>query len=267
MEERRKNKRIYFNELAATSLKYILPYVSGFKDIGPGMDVMEIGCGEGGNLLPFARKGCRVFGVDLSEGKIRDAVQFFGEEGAEGNFVASDIFLMKELEGRFSLILCHDVVEHISDKEEFLRRMNDFLTPDGVIFMAFPAWQMPFGGHQQVCRSRILSRLPYFHLLPSSWYRRILEKGGEDPAAIKELMEIKQTGTTVELFERLSAKAGFTVADRRLYLINPHYEVKFGLKPRRLNRLMANIPCLRNFFATSCFYILKKNTTLQQNNA
>lgn len=257
MKDRRQNKRVYFDELAVTSEKYLLPYISEFMAIEPGMNVLEIGCGEGGNLLPFSKMGCRTLGVDLSEGKIKDAIRFFAEEGAEGEFIASDIFKINELKGQFDLIICHDVIEHIFDKEEFLRRMKDFIKPDGIIFMAFPAWQMPFGGHQQVCRNGFLRKLPYFHLLPAPLYRRILKAGGESPEAVKELLEIKHAGLTVERFARISGEAGLETVDRRMYLVNPHYEVKFGQKPRKLPYIIGVVPYFRDFFCTSCFHLLK----------
>ena len=235
-----RDRKQYFDQLAATSRKYYIPYLSEYMKIGEGVNVLEIGCGEGGNLLPFAQAGCSVLGVDLSEDKIRAAEQFFAGAGVQGRFLASDIFAVKELEGQFDLILCHDVIEHIGDKEEFMRRVRAYLKPGtGLAFIAFPAWQMPFGGHQQMCTNRRLARLPYFHLLPAGMYRR------------------KRTATPIELFERLLRRSGLQKIDRRLWLINPHYEVKFGLRPRRLPRLMGGIPWLRNFYTTSCFYLLK----------
>ena len=229
-----RDRRQYFDQLAATSRKYYIPYLSQYMKIGEGVNVLEIGCGEGGNLLPFAEAGCSVLGVDLSGDKIRAAEQFFAEAGVQGRFLASDIFAVKELEGQFDLIVCHDVIEHIGDKEEFMRRVRVYLKPGtGLAFIAFPAWQMPFGGHQQMCTNRRLARLPYFHLLPAGMYRRILER------------------------ERLLRRSGLQKIDRRLWLINPHYEAKFGLRPRRLPRLMGGIPWLRNFYTTSCFYLLK----------
>ena len=199
-----KDRRRYFDQLAATSRKYYMPWLSSYMRIGGGISVLEIGCGEGGNLLPFAQAGCSVLGVDLAEGKIRAAEQFFAEEGTPGRFLASDIFEVKEMEGQFDLIICHDVIEHIMDKEEFMRRVRRYLAPDGLAFFAFPAWQMPFGGHQQNCRSRVLSHLPYFHLLPKNIYRWILKRGGESPEAIKELLEIKQTER--HLWEKIQHK-------------------------------------------------------------
>lgn len=257
MQARQRDRRQYFNELATTSRKFYLPYLSSFMRLGEGTNVLEIGCGEGGNLLPFAQAGCDVTGVDMAPGKIRDAERFFSEEGAEGRFLASDIFAVRELEGQFDLILCHDVIEHISDKEEFMRRVRRYLRPEGLAFFAFPAWQMPFGGHQQMCRNKTLSHLPFFHLLPRGLYRRVLEHGGESPECVSELLEIKQTATPVELFAKIVRRQGFTVVDRRLWLINPHYEVKFGLKPRPLPGFIGAVPWVRNFFTTSCFYLLK----------
>ena len=35
------------------------------------MNILEIGCGDGGNLLPFTELGCNTTGVDLSAGRIK----------------------------------------------------------------------------------------------------------------------------------------------------------------------------------------------------
>lgn len=257
MQRRQTDRRLYFDELAATSEKYFMPYISAFAQPRKGMEILEIGCGEGGNLLPFAKAGCSVTGVDLAEKKIADAIRFFKEKKADGRFIASDIFKITEFENTFDLIICHDVIEHISDKETFMANLKRYLKPSGTVFMAFPAWQMPFGGHQQICRNRILSHFPFIHLLPVRLYRLLLESAGEDRACIEELLEIKQTRTPVELFEKLLSGHCTEVLDRRLWLINPHYEVKFGLKPRILPEFMGKIPWLRNFFTTSCFYVFR----------
>ena len=80
---------------------------------------------------------------------------------------------------------------------------------------------------------------------------------GENEGCIKELLSIKETRTPIELFERLARKNHITVVARKLFFINPQYEIKFGLKPRKLSAIIAGIPYLRNFFTTSCFYILQ----------
>lgn len=257
MQERHKNREVYFKELSITSKKYFIPYVQDWCKLEVGMNVLEIGCGDGGNLLPFSEMGCNTIGVDIAESRIKDAIFFFEKAHAKGVFIASDIFKIKELEYSFDLIICHDVIEHIMEKKDFLSRLRKYLKPQGTIFMSFPAWQMPFGGHQQICRSVIASRLPFIHLLPKSLYKLILRCCKEDDACIKELLSIKETATSIEFFEHLASDTNLKIMNRRLYFINPHYEIKFGLTPRKLSKYIGSIPYLRNFFTTSCFYILK----------
>ena len=140
-----------------------------------------------------------------------------------------------------------------------LSRIECFLKPKGLLFIGFPAWQMPFGGHQQICHSKLLSITPFFHMLPPNLYKYILSLGGENVECINELLSIKSTKITIELFEKLVAQTSFDIVDRRLYFVNPHYEVKFGLKPRRLLKPLSEMSYIRNFFSTSCFYILKNH--------
>ena len=271
MQQRHLNRRQYFRELASTSRKFYLDYLQTYITLTSDTRVLEIGCGEGGNLLPFAQMGCYTLGVDIAERRIADARRFFAECGATGDFIASDVFLLDErlrvggqspgiLHGSFDVIICHDVIEHIGDKHRFLSLLPQFLASDGIIFISFPAWQMPFGGHQQICRSRLVSHLPFIHLLPTAIYRWLLRAAGEDEACIKELLSIKKTRTPIELFERtLKSIGSLTIADRTLWLVNPHYETKFGLRPRRLPKWLSAIPYVRNFFTTSCFYVLSCN--------
>jgi len=256
MQERQLNRRQYFKELAVTSKKYFIPYIQQYKNVCKGMNVLEIGCGDGGNLLPFSQMGCHVTGCDMAECRIKDAQRFFDEEKAEGRFIASDVFLLKDLEHQFDLIICHDVIEHIMDKKDFIHKCKSLLNSGGVIFMSFPAWQMPFGGHQQICKSRILSHLPFFHLLPTPVYKALLKLNHEDDGCIRELLSIKKTKCPIELFERV-AKEDFYIVNWTPWFINPHYEIKFGLSPKRLYRFIGHIPYVRNFFTTSSFYILK----------
>lgn len=257
MQDRHFDNRQYFDELVTTSNKYFYPYIEQFITVHEGFKVLEIGCGEGGILLPFARKGADVVGVDFDSKKINAATEIFREEGVKGLFIAQDIFKLKEMEHEFDLIVCHDVIEHISDKDGFISKCELLLKPSGMMFMSFPAWQMPFGGHQQMCKSRFLSHLPWFHLLPAFLYRGILKLAKEDQFRIDDLMDIKHCKCPIEKFERVVKTKHFTILDRQLFFINPHYEAKFHLKPRKLWKPIGWIPYFRDFFTTSCFYILK----------
>ena len=80
----------YFNELAQTSKEFYIDYIKSCKSVESHSRILEIGCGEGGNLLPFAELGCYVTGLDLAPNKIENAKAFFAKRGAEGDFRCSN---------------------------------------------------------------------------------------------------------------------------------------------------------------------------------
>jgi len=64
------------------------------------------------------------------------------------------------------------------------------------------------------------------------------------------------TGITIERFEDILQNTGYGALQKTLYFINPHYETKFGLKPRKQLSLISAIPYLRNFLITTCYYVV-----------
>lgn len=265
MQERHKDRKRYFEEEAETCTHFYIPYITPFlrKEVST---VLEVGCGEGGNLMPFAQRGIRVTGIDIDSIKTTLASKFFNEFGLSGTFVRGD-FLRDELpHSSYDIILSHDVIEHIhpKDKLTFMKRVSTLInSSEGIGLIAFPAWHMPYGGHQQMCHSRIASHLPWIHLLPASVYRRLLRSLGETEGTVRELLEIKTCKMTVETMEKLCNRSGLEIVARKLWLINPHYKVKFGLPPISLPPLLSELPYLRNYLSTSCFFLVrrsKKNT-------
>ncbi len=161
--------------------------------------------------MPFAQHGHEVVGIDISSNRIKDAISFFDKENAEAEFICADVLKFDEYKNYFDLIICHDVIEHIGNKQEMLNRIGYFMKTSGILFIAFPAWQMPFGGHQQICHSRWLSKLPYIHLLPNVLYKTLLFIGGEKEDCIKELISIKSTKITIEHFEKLISRTSLYI--------------------------------------------------------
>lgn len=252
------DRKRYFEIQLLNAGKYLIPFIEEKFQLHPGMRVLEIGCGEGGVLKAFVNKGCTGVGVELDLTRIEDANQFLAEEIASGKlrFVTKDIYKVdvdKDLAGHFDIIVLKDVIEHIHDQPKLIGWMKQFLKPGGIIFFGFPPWQMPFGGHQQMARSKI-SRLPYIHLLPASVYRWLLRKKKEP---VDDLMEIRDTRISIEKFERICKNQGYEVLHYRHYLLNPIYEWKFGWKPRRQTVLIRSVPWVRNFFTTCVYYIIQ----------
>lgn len=254
---------VRFQQQVENSEAYVLPFIGHTKEIKPGTRVMEVGCGEGGVLKPFIQKGAFGLGVDMAGQRIELARGFLAEEIAEGKaeFLYKNIYdddFLEKYGSSFDVIILKDVIEHIPDQEKFIPYLTRFLKPDGQIFFGFPPWYMPFGGHQQVGRKKLTSKLPWYHILPKGLYRSILKAAGEPQGVITELMEIWDTRISIERFERIIRRSGLKVLNKQHYLINPIYKYKFGLKPRKQLGFITALPFLRNFVTTCVYYTVGK---------
>ncbi|TND10537.1 MAG: hypothetical protein FD123_179 [Bacteroidetes bacterium] len=260
MHDRHINRERYFNEQVETTEKHVVPYIElVYGTIGEDKSVLEIGCGEGGNLKPFLDRGCPSMGIDLSESKIENGKKYFAGHPHEKKItlIAQDIYLIDPNEDwKFDVIFLRDTIEHIPDQERFMGYMKRFMKKDSVVFFGFPPWQSPFGGHQQVCRSRFLSKLPYFHLLPKFMFKGLMKMCGESDATLQNLLEVRSTGISLERFERILEKQGYKIDKRTIWFIQPNYEVKFKLKKKTLVQPFASIPWLRNFWSTAGYYVV-----------
>jgi SAM-dependent methyltransferase len=251
------DRKKYFEIQKLNTEKYVLPFIEQQLTIKPGMRVLEIGCGEAGVLLPFLQRGCVAVGVEFDVPRLELASEMLKEyvDTNKVTFLSKDIYKVNnsELGGKFDLIILKDVIEHIHDQKKLIAALKQFLSPGGKIFFGFPPWQMPFGGHQQVCNNKWLSKLPYYHLLPRSVYKWILKKYNEP---VDDLLEIRDTGISIERFVRIVKECGYKIVETAHYLFNPIYEYKFGLKARKQFGLIRHIPILRNYFTTCVYYLI-----------
>lgn len=256
MQERHRNLVQYIEEQNYTTKKYILPYINQHHPVNEQQRVLEIGCGTGGNMKPFLDMGCYVTGIDIEQSSLDQAVKYYADHPYKErlHLLCEDIYKIDDLNGTFDIIFIRDVIEHIPNQERFMGFIKKFLKPTGVVFVAFPPWQNPFGGHQQICNSKFLSHCPWMHLLPRRLYTWMLGLGHNEP--IKCLMEIKDTGISLERFLSIVRKERYEILDQTLYFINPNYEIKFHMQSRKLVNIL-NIPYLRNFYTTCGYFLLE----------
>jgi len=107
--------------------------------------ILEAGCGTGGNLSMLARYG-EVFGMEtnaqalilaaakrkalIAEGRLPDAIPFPGQ--------------------MFDLIVLLDVLEHLDDDAAALRALRARLKPGGWLIVSVPAFQFLWSRHDEV---------------------------------------------------------------------------------------------------------------------
>ncbi len=263
MYEFHRDKERYFEIQYRVTKEYIIPFLQQHAPGKKWHRVLEIGSAEAGVLKAFLEEGAFCTGIELSTYRTELAEQFHADAIREGKieFVNRNIFDIDpehDLGGRYDLVILKDVIEHIPGQQEFVQQLPNFLNDDGYIFFGFPPWQMPYGGHQQAVKNKFLSKLPYYHLLPAPLYKKILQASNESPAVVKELMEIKETGISIERFEKALRFNHLKTVAKKHFLFNPIYQYKFGVKPKVQNALISKIPVLRNFVTSAAYYLVKK---------
>lgn len=176
--------------------------------VSPGRNprILDFGCGTGANLMAMSALG-QVHGLDASP----QAVAFCRKRGLtrvellEGPPPAEPPF-----GGGFDLITMLDVLEHIPDDGEALKRLGSWLTPGGVLLLTVPAYNALWSGEDNVSLhlrrytaaslGRTMNKagcgvakMTYFNtfLLPlqalAIWSRRILRPGSDQESDITPL--------------------------------------------------------------------------------
>ena len=127
-----KDEQVRFQQQVENAREYVLPFIEKELRITADTAVLDIGCGDGGVLLPFLQKGCTCTGIELDRQKSEFATQFLSDFVSNGKveIVNQNIYEEKALErfaGRFDLIILKDVIEHIPDQERFIPYLKKFL--------------------------------------------------------------------------------------------------------------------------------------------
>ena len=256
-----KSKVKYFEIQKRVTKEYIIPYIKSVRPIPPSTRVLEIGCAEAGVLAAFLEMGSeRVVGIELSPSRVELARNFLKKWIEEGraDIINKNIYdLQPSTEFQFDLVILKDVIEHIPNQEFFIGHLKKLIAPGGLVFFAYPPWQMPFGGHQQILSNTILKKLPWIHLLPMSWYLGILNWAKENPTTIQELKEIKETGISIQDLERFLSSNGARVIKETYWLTNPIYTFKFDISPWVLPSFLAKIPVVNNFLTTAHYVLFE----------
>jgi SAM-dependent methyltransferase len=116
--------------------------LAGFP-LGPGRVVLEVGCGEGGNVANLVRDRREpprlVVGVDLFEPKLR----FAARQGLPARFVCADALALPFRDAAFDVALCRDLLHHLEDGGPALVELRRVARPGGVVWIVEPNGRNP----------------------------------------------------------------------------------------------------------------------------
>lgn len=101
-----------------------------------GRSALDVGCGAGLLCEPLARLGARVSGVDAAPENIAAAREHAAGSGLDIDYRAGELDTLGL--GRFDLVTCLEVIEHVADKPAFLAQLADRLAPGGLMILSTP---------------------------------------------------------------------------------------------------------------------------------
>ena len=109
--------------------------------IGPGVKALDLGCGHGIFGAALQARGCEV--------TFSDEQNFLAPELHDTKFKALDLERQSISElGQFDLVICSNVLEHLSNPKRLIDMIPDALTPRGVFYLSWTNWLSPWGGHE-----------------------------------------------------------------------------------------------------------------------
>jgi ubiquinone/menaquinone biosynthesis C-methylase UbiE len=115
---------------AANSAAYLLPH------LGPGLDLLDVGCGPGTITLDLARAVAPglVVGVDAAEGPLAAARAEAAEAGIETvTYAVGDAYALGFDAATFDVVHAHQVLQHLADPVAALREMRRVCRPGGLV--------------------------------------------------------------------------------------------------------------------------------------
>jgi SAM-dependent methyltransferase len=109
--------------------------------VGTKTTVLDLGCGKGIFGLELRKRGCRVTFAD-QENCLMPEIEYavFKKIDIDND----DLTLL----GRFDIIVCSNVLEHLAHPARLISAAKKLLTSDGSFYLSWTNWLSPWGGHE-----------------------------------------------------------------------------------------------------------------------
>ena len=106
-----------------------------------GKRVLDVGCGYGGFLVAAGRAGAReVVGIDSNPRVLELAPLLLSDYEVDARLEQADLIdpALPGLLGRFDVIICNDVLEHVTSVEAAVANLSAMLVSGGRVFLEIP---------------------------------------------------------------------------------------------------------------------------------
>ena len=136
--------------------------------------ILDLGCGYGGLSVYLALKGLKVVAVDNQQYDkefLKEVIGFANQKNAKPIFCQADANNLPFKDASFDIIRMDSVLEHLTNPEIALSECKRVLKFRGFIFVSFPLYYSPYGGHVDD-----YLRFPWVHVLPKKWVCWLLDR-------------------------------------------------------------------------------------------
>jgi len=107
--------------------------------------IIDLGCGNCRNLMPFLQKGIYCVGMDFSRGMIRESKRFLGKKKLNAKLVVGNLDNIPFKKGSFLLVLCVRSLHHLETNGLRLKALKEMKRIGIKILMCeWKRWQLRF---------------------------------------------------------------------------------------------------------------------------
>ena len=189
--------------------------------------VLDLGCGSGTFGGALLQRGCDVIFADEGDWLEKDLPR------TRFRKINIDSDSLSPL-GRFDLVVCSNVIEHLRHPTRLLASLSSLLEPGGFVYLSWTNWLSPWGGHD----------FSPFHYLGPGLGPKVFDKLHKRPRLLKPYENLFPTyiGSTLRF---LRQQAGIEIVK---------------LAPRYYTELtwLMHLPILREFLAWNCVVLLRR---------
>jgi SAM-dependent methyltransferase len=249
----------YFDYQYSIARDVLIPWLHPQVSLA-GLAVGDFGCHQGGVLQGLREvAGIRSgIGFDADEASIRRSPF---EPSSRFRLVRADILEVDSARFKFDLILLHDVIEHTRNPVAILEKTRACLAHGGRIFVSFPPYYSPFGGHQHETSGGIRF-VPFIHYLPDVLFYS-LSRFRDTPymsaeSTLADIKSVRQTRLTLTKAERAFDHAGLRIEAQELFLFRPEFNIRYALSSWHIP-LVHRVPIVREVATLGAYYLLAPN--------
>ena len=149
-----------------------------------GKQILDVGCGGGILSESMARQGAHVLGLDMGKEPLQVARLHALESGVEVTYRQGTVeALVEELPGRFDVVTCMEVLEHVPGPASVVRACARLAKPGGQLFFSTinrnaKSWLLMILGAEQLLRLVPKGTHDHAKFIQPAELSRYAEQGG-----------------------------------------------------------------------------------------